>query len=345
MLTITPRTFVNERFDTPEKRALVAGTSADERQRILESILVPYPTFRNAEKFIKRVHRPVQEGRHGRGQIAGLLGVSNAGKSFILENYVGEVGRDEIVDGAIIRRAIFVNCVQGCTALDLASGVYRALGFPAVPRLGVTALMDLTARIIAQPGSGVELVVIDDIQYLLCSSNKQYVRQTLGFIVGIAKAKTCNVVLGGTEDVHAAIRAFSHAFNQGHFPNHVVKPYDWNVRTERDNFLLLLDAIDQRLPFAKLSNLADPYIASTLYRVSKGAIGSVMLYVKAAAYEAINQGLSHITMANWETAAQDRANPDDPHRPFLDALDFENPLPSEAAEHREVSFRKSRSAV
>jgi hypothetical protein len=207
--------------------------------------------------------------------------------------------------------------------------------------------MDHTARMVTNPEARVELVVIDDAQYLLCASNPQTVKQSLGFILGMAKSKTCNVLLGGTTDVAGAVRSFAHAYNQGLFPNYTLRPYRWEVTEERGAFLVLLDSVDARLPFEKPSGLADPYIAANLYRASNGALGSVMQIVKAAAFDAINKEQSHITLANLELAARDRSNPSDPHKLFTDPLDFEMPMLTEVqaeSNFPQVSLSRKRKA-
>jgi hypothetical protein len=198
-----------------------------------------------------------------------------------------------------------------------------------VPNVGTRQMMDRATEMVTGEESQMELVVIDDAQFLLCSQNPTHRRQSLGFVLGLVKKKTCNVVLGGTANVYDAMKNFPHAFNQGMFPHHTIHPYRWEVKRERDQFLLMLHMIDLRLPFRQLSRLAtNRYVAANLYRGSVGAIGSVMQYVKAGAFDAMNKGLDNITPENWELAAQGRADPSDPHRLFAGEIDEEDPLKS-----------------
>lgn len=68
-------------FKTDEQRLAAANLPIIQRQRLIKTILYPYPKFKDAQAFIKQFHKPVEGGVADHGCIAGIVGQSRAGRS------------------------------------------------------------------------------------------------------------------------------------------------------------------------------------------------------------------------------------------------------------------------
>ena len=73
----------NSKPMTAEERIEASKQSASVRQALMETMLVPYPQFRDGIKFIRKFHVPVEGGNPSAGRIGGLLGESRVGKTVI----------------------------------------------------------------------------------------------------------------------------------------------------------------------------------------------------------------------------------------------------------------------
>lgn len=98
-------------------------------------------------------------------------------------------------------------------------------------------------------------------------------------------------------------------------PNKVLDPLG-DTKTEFEQFCMLLDGIDNRLPFAAKSGLANDRIAKDIHRHSDGLIGRVMELVQAAAFDAINDGTDSILIEHLQSAADRLLPSNDAYRYF-----------------------------
>ena len=167
---------------------------------------------------------------------------------------------------------------------------------------------------------GIEMVVIDDAQYLLASRYRETVNGTLGFLLQLADAKACNVLVAGHPVIEDVISANDPVFNRGSFPHGFIDPHDWADQQSQDEFRTVLDEIDKWLPFEKRSNLASKTLSPHLYRVSGGLVGMIMNHVRPAAHLAMNEGAPCITTAHLIAASTTLRRTGDPYVPFHGTL-------------------------
>lgn len=307
-------------FETAEEREWAASQPVAERQHMVAQLLAPTPTFLRTVRFLQSQHMPVPGGRHSRGSVCGILGPSRVGKSWAVKAYcnsLGEVDGDE----AVMARAIYVDCNKRWTPLVFAQALADAAGVRRKGRASAAALLDLVKGDVVE--HGVELVVIDDAQWMF--ANPHAADQVKGFVIGLAEARSCNVVLVGTEPIDLVVRSEESLVGRGQFPTLWLEPSGWRDGTEPGEFHLALGTIDKMLPFRQPSNLDDPVLAAHLYHVSAGKLGLAMNYVVDAANIAMSQGAGNITMEDFQVAAQPRRRRGDSWEPFVSPIDVEDP--------------------
>ena len=305
---------------TGEERARVAELPPKERQELVRSVLVRYPAYKHAYSFVSKFHRPVIDGVHDRGNVGTLLGETRAGKSFLLKDYE-EGFPAKRGASAIIRPVVYIAIKNDMTPWDIASHFYFALGYRSIPKVKTPTLMDMAIE--ALPYHEVELVVLDDVDNSLTSPRAAHVKQTMGFIKGILDSKTCNIICAGRAGLYKILNGAEQIEGRGGLPNWTIQRYRWRIAGEREKVLLLLDGIDNRLPFRAKSGLGAVERAAHFYDLSGGLIGRMMNVIKAAAYEAINDNSDRIEDEHLIYAAKLRMAPGSKFVHFQDRIDPE----------------------
>jgi hypothetical protein len=314
---------VNKFNDQPlssEDRERVASLSNGERQELVRSILVRYPSYKEATTFVSKFHYPVVGGAHSRGRLGVVLGESRAGKSFLLQDYslaFGEVAPNQ----AILRKVVYVEIINGMSPHDIALKTFLEIGFKSIPKLKTAALMQKAIE--ALPFHGVELLIFDDIDNALSDKRPHNSQISLGFVKAILDADACNVLCAGRPPLYNILKTIPQLEGRGGLPNHSVHPYRWRFAKEREQIRLLLNSIDDRLPFRKKSNLGSLDLAPHFYLVSHALIGRIMNYVEDAAAEAINDGSDCVQRDHLIYAATLRKAPGETFTPFLHEVDPE----------------------
>ncbi|MEH3144643.1 MAG: TniB family NTP-binding protein [Methylobacterium frigidaeris] len=291
-----------------------------ERQQLVGSVLVRYPGYKAAHAFVSSFHKPVVGGTHDRGNLGALLGASRAGKSFVLKDYESSFP-SERVHGAITRPVVYIEIKNDMTPDDVARYFLFALGYKSIPKVKTQVLMDMAIE--ALPDHRVDLVMLDDIDNSLANPRAMYVKKTMGFIKGILDSGTCNVLCSGRMALYRILNGSEQVEGRGGLPNTVIEPYRWRIPSEREQVCLLLDGIDNRLPFRAKSDLGSPERAAHFYDLSGGLIGRMMNVIKSAAHEAINDGSDHIEDKHLVYAAKLRMAPGATFVHFQDVLDPE----------------------
>lgn len=313
-------------FRTAEDRARAVAMPPAEKQLHLRTMLIRYPLFNETCDKIRRFHMPVEGGIYDVGKIGGVVGRQRGGKTYAVRSYVGGLGGRR-TEEAIVTRGIYVDVSDSWYAVHFAQALYRQLGLPRPPREQTSTMFETVVDEIEH--HGIELLAVDDAQFLLRSSRSSTVKEVFGFLVQLAERRCCSILLVGTEDVASAVEGNAHADGRGGFPKIHVDPYAWSEPEGRENFLLLLQAIDDRLPFASPSGLAHPVIAAHLYKMSGGLIGRVMNVVVDAAHAALCDRADRVEVDHLREAATTRLRSGSRYVPFSTKIDMELPIPEE----------------
>ncbi|WP_027173163.1 TniB family NTP-binding protein [Methylobacterium sp. 10] len=311
-----PMPFHDKKLDDISRRR-AAALPVNERKAMIDRLLVPYPRFNDLSTFVRRFHRPVDDASHATGQLGALLGASRSGKTWILKNYTDE-HPPSMGDYETIRPVIYIQARKGMGAFDLIDTVGKNVGYRSTPKIKTSAYIDRI--VLALIHHKVELVIMDDIDNALSSATKHNAEKILSFVQEMIDSAHCNVLCGGRAELWNTLNAVVQIEGRGSLPYMILKAYDWSMAEERDHFRLLLDGIDNRLPFKLKSDLNHSEMAAHFYYISGGLVGRVMNYVKAAAFEAMNDRADRIEQSHLVYAAKLRMRPGSSFVPFQDRL-------------------------
>jgi hypothetical protein len=295
-----------------DARKAVSVQSPAVRQHMIETLLYQYPLFKEGNAFIGKFHRPVTGGRHGTGKIGGLLGPSRVGKSAICKFYRTHHPARMDSEGETYP-VVYLQASDDMNPRTMAERVCEATGARSLAQMKVSALIDTSINRLVRART--ELLIIDDAQFMFMGRRMDQVRNFKSFIKLASDRNAFNVLLVGEAVIGDVISAVDYLVGRGGFPNKKLSPLG-DTKNEFEQFSLLLEGIDNRLPFLVKSGLSDARIASDIHRFSGGLIGRVMNLIQQAGFEAINDGTSKIMIEHLRSAAEMLVAANDDHPYF-----------------------------
>lgn len=302
--------FHTTKFDSDGARHAASMLTLEERKEMIDTVLVTYPVFDKITKFVEKLHHPVTGCSHGTKIVAGLLGKTRAGKSDIVKNYCNRWPSSDTDDG-VLYPVIYLEITSEITPQSLGDIVYENTGPGSAPKIRIASLIrNSVARIVR---AGAQLVIIDDAQFFFHDRSKNHRRDFYSFLKQLADTEVLNVLLVGDEDLYGYMKANDPLFKRGGFPKEVLSPYG---SENFDQFRVLLEEVDYRLPFREMSGLSKKAIARDLFDLTGGAIGEVFNFVRPAALQALDDGAPRILLHHLYEQAALRQRPGDPREYF-----------------------------
>lgn len=297
-----------------EKRASLPNA---ERQEIAKTIVIDHDRYRDIINFLKRRHKPVDGGVPDYGTIGVVFGDTRSGKTFAQKHYADRYP-SVTTEFGLKRPVIYVDTPVDATVRALMEQIAEAIGLPFSSRqntrgLGAAILRELKLQ-------GIELLIIDELQEIFDLRRKQAMKATQSFLRKILNLRTLNIVVAGLPETYAIIDADKQLKGRGLLPRLIVKPYLWTDDDQRKEFRLLCDCLDDGLPFKQKSRLGTIDMASRLYWVTDGLIGTLTDFVFAAACLAINDHSDAIEMKHLAEAWDERKPIGMSFNPFTDDM-------------------------
>ncbi|MGP4749391.1 TniB family NTP-binding protein [Agrobacterium pusense] len=275
--------FHTEAFLTPEARAAAAALPKPRRQEMIKTLLYKYPVFKQGVKFIEDFHRPAGGEGHDTGAIGALMGESHAGKSMICRYYASLFPKG-VGEGGETYPVVYLEATENMTTVHMAERLYYLTGARSIPKIKSGALIDNS--ILRLAAATTRLVILDESQLLLTGRPMPQIKAFRGFIKQMVDARMFNVLLVGEETLHETVHSMKALANRG-FYTETVEPMG-DRGTEFEMFRLLIDKIDERLPFLSKSNLE--VWAKDFHHFSGGKIGRVMGLLARAGQLSMGQG-------------------------------------------------------
>ena len=91
------------------------------------------------------------------------------------------------------------------------------------------------------------------------------------------------IVLSGLPYSHTILDAVGNEQLQRRFSTRIdLEPFEYETSAEKQDFRRFLNAIDDSLPLAEKSNLADPATALCIYEATNGVVAHVMKLIRRA---------------------------------------------------------------
>lgn len=295
-------------FDTPEARKAASELSNEKRQELVLNLLVRYPRFETGYRHVSATHRPVKGGAPRKGGVACLLGDTRAGKTSIVKAYMAEHPPYVGELGEVFPMAYVATTASASTS-TITDSFYQATGARAMaPSLNVTTrTMNVISRLAIL---GTELVVLDDVQYMVAGRRSDEVNRFSSFVRSLIDAKMFAIQLIGEEKpVLNWMRSRPEISGRG-FRHEVIRPFDRTADGQIDHQILMSE-IDDRLPFRQPSELGNAAVAAELYDYSDGYLGRTVEMLREACWKSISNGDTRILFSTLQETCREMAWRDD----------------------------------
>jgi hypothetical protein len=321
------KTFLEEAI-APEDRMRIAALPNAQRQQRFADMLVRHDGFDEIVKFLDLAHMPVPDGHPNVGRITAVYAPFRSGKSTAIKYYCARF--PEILDGtAVKRRVLYFHCHGNMTPVDIQKGLFGAVTGLVAPDKDSGQLAE---RLIDQIAArGVEMVILDDLHTTMLGKRSDSVRRIKAFLIKLLEAGVCHVTVAGPEELDA-ILAFDDLADddesgqlegRGGLINAKIPRYDWHDAESRKRYRILLDRIDDRLPFEEKSGLGATQVAAHFYDMFGDSIGNVLDLLYYAMGFAIRDRAKRIRIDDLARVAALRRRRKDPFVHFVEEMPLE----------------------
>ena len=276
-----------------------------------------HPRFREAVALLAHCH---EASRQAREPVCGaLLGASGVGKTSVVDHYY-RLHPPEETETATRQPVLKVTLQPDARPKGIAADLLLALGDPAWSSGTVQTLTNRAVRLLKH--CGVELIVMDEFHHLFDMDRAKVMTKASQWLkVLVVNTGIPVVVCGMPEAEYVLGRAYRTAF-QAAVDAPLLHLADAAGQKE---FCGMLKRLDESLPLAEVSGLAEPEMAGRFYLASRGVPDYLMTLVRGAVVEAINQQNPRIELADLarvfeRSLAQQRVLAEQSN-PFIGTLD------------------------
>ena len=291
---------------------------AEDRIAYAHQLIVLHPRFREAVGLLGRCH---QGSRLGGEPVCGaILGASGVGKTSVVDHYC-RLHPPEETDDATRQPVLKVTLQPDARPKGIAADLLLALGDPAWSSGTVQTLTNRAVRLLRH--CGVELIVMDEFHHLFDADRAKVMTKASQWLKVLIVNTRIPVVVCGMPEAEYVLRA---EHTERRFKERLtLRCFTWRTAQGRREFCGMLKKLDETLPLAKTSDLADREIAGRLYLACRGVPDYLMTLLRGAAAEAIQRNNQSLELADLarvfeQKLAQQRVLAEQAN-PFIGKLD------------------------
>lgn len=163
---------------------------------------------------------------------------------------------------------------------------------------------------------GVELLILDEFQHFQDRDSHKVLRTVSDWLKLLMDETGVPIVLVGLPYSHTILDAPGNEQLQRRFGGRIeLEAFRYSTSKERQDFRRFLNVIDDKLPLAEKSDLADPSTALCIFEATNGVIGNVMKLIRHATRFALESNQEKLTMEILGLAYEQRLAANNPGKP------------------------------
>jgi len=295
-----------------------AKVPAPERIAYAHRLIILHPRFREAVALLEHCHKA---SRQAAEPVCGaLLGASGVGKTSVVDHYC-RLHPPEETDCATRQPVLKVTLQPDARPKGIAADLLLALGDPAWSSGTVQTLTNRAVRLLRH--CGVELIVMDEFHHLFDMDRAKVMTKASQWLKVLVVNTGVPVVVCGMPEAEYVLSA---EHTERRFKQRLtLRCFTWRTSPGRKEFCGMLKRLDESLPLADLSGLAEPELAGRFYLACRGVPDYLMTLVRGGVVEAIGRQGKRIELADLARVyerilAQQRALAEQSN-PFIGVLD------------------------
>ncbi len=287
-----------------------------DRVQMVEKLYIHFPRNETALKAIKECHTHTKVSNEAEGLL--IQGDTGAGKTTIIRLYAKTFPRTYTDDGTIVP-VLCASVPVPATCKSLVTTLLSAIGDPAAEKGTQVSQTHRLKRYME--GCKVELLILDEFQHFQDRDSHKILKTVSDWLKVLMDQTNVPIVLAGLPYSHTILDAAGNEQLQRRFAIRIdLEPFGYKTSRERQDFRRFLSVIDDKLPLAEKSDLADPGTALCIYEATNGVVAHVMKLVRRATVIALESNSERLTMDILSQAYEQRLAANDPSKrnPFGD---------------------------
>ncbi len=292
--------------------------STEDRTTYARQLIVLHPRFREAVNLLNRCHQGSQLG--GEPTCGAILGASGIGKTSVVDHYC-RLHPPQETETATRQPVLKVTLQPDARPKGIAADLLLALGDPAWSSGTVQTLTNRAVCLLRQ--CGVELIVMDEFHHLFDADRAKVMTKASQWLKVLIVNTGIPVVVCGMPEAEYVLSA---EHTERRFKERLsLHCFTWRTPQGRREFTGMLKKLDETLPLAKTSGLAERETAGRLYLACRGVPDYLMTLLRGAVTEAVERGsecleLEDLARVFEQKLAQQRVLAEQAN-PFIGKLD------------------------
>jgi hypothetical protein len=288
--------------------------SLEEKMSLVERLFISYPRLDEVMKRISHCHKFSKISAEPECML--IKGDTGAGKTTLYKRYERKFPRYETDEGTVVP-VLSTTIPVPATVKSLATKLLLKLGDPMAERGSVVYQTLRIQRLLK--ACGVELIILDEFQHFIDRDSKKVLETVSDWLKDLLNETRIPIVLIGlpySDHVLETNKQLSRRFSM----RTILDPFGWGTLKQRSDFRKFLNAVDNKLPFSKRSNLADEEMAFRFFCASDGVVANVMQVARRASSLAIERSMKSLDLSVLSEAYEERLAARNPKRenPFLE---------------------------
>ncbi|QDU92329.1 TniB family NTP-binding protein [Lignipirellula cremea] len=291
---------------------------AAERIQRANNLIVLHPRFRDAVELLRRCHESARTASEP--ACGALLGASGVGKTSVISHY-HKLHPAAETETATCQPVLRVTLQPDARPKGIAADLLLALGDPAWSSGTVQTLTNRAVKLLQR--CRVELIVFDEFHHLFDMDRAKVMTKAAQWLKVLIVNTSIPIVVCGMPEAEHVLRA---EHTERRFKERLrLHCFTWRTPAGRREFCGMLKRLDQTLPLAEESQLADPDLAGRFYLACRGVPDYLMTLVRGGVAEALGRRSERIELPDLARVfeaklAQQRVLAEQPN-PFIGQLD------------------------
>jgi hypothetical protein len=287
----------------------MVNDAIEDRMRLIENIVIPYPKFNGVLSKINECHEKSVILKVPPSLL--ITGEVGSGKTYIFERYLKQNYKEweeEVDDGIRFKKNILaVTLTHAVTHGELIVQLLSHLG-AIKPEHGRNNAERLTRLVQLIKETGIEIIMIDEFHNIIDRDKKKTLFKVSETFKDIINLTGVAFVFFGLDDprnpeLNSTVILENSIQLKKRVPDHVkLERFKFDTGKQQENFKRLLFEFDQLLPFEKLSGLSESNISSKIFQATDGLIYSIKQLIEAAAWVAMKKHENCIELEHFAKA-------------------------------------------
>ncbi|MGZ5434546.1 MAG: TniB family NTP-binding protein [Pyrinomonadaceae bacterium] len=288
----------------------------EDRIRLVENLYIHFPRNEKVLKAIKECHSHAKVCKQSEGIL--IQGDTGAGKTTIVRLYMKDYPRKFTEEKTIVP-VLYAQVPVPATCKNLVTSLLNAIGDPAAEKGTMISQTFRLRRYIEV--CEVELIILDDFQHFQDRDSLKVLKTVSDWLKVLMDQTNVPIALAGLPYSNTILDAHGNEQLQRRFAVRVeLGAFRYESSKERQDFRRFLNVIDEKLPLAEKSDLADPGTALCIYEATNGVVAHAMKLLRHATAIAVASNRERISLDILQRAYEERLAAYNPRKqnPFGD---------------------------